>query len=117
MRKGLLIAAAAVTVGVAAGAESPAGQAPTAAQLEAGRKVYDTQKCRTCHSIAGVGSKVSPLDGVGTRLTEAEIRQWIVDPDPLTAKLKTKPKVKMKKYTLPEPDLNALVQYLFSLKK
>ena len=86
-------------------------------KIEAGKKVYAAQKCATCHSIAGTGSKVAPLDGVGSKLTAAEIKAWIVDPDPLTAKLATKPKVKMKKYTLPDADLEALVAYMQSLKK
>lgn len=89
-----------------------------AEKVEAGKKVYATLKCGTCHAVAGVGGKgASALDGVATKLTPAEIKQWIVDPDPLTAKLKTKPKVKMKKYTLPEADLDALLAYLATLKK
>jgi mono/diheme cytochrome c family protein len=86
-------------------------------KIEAGKKVYAAQKCSTCHSIAGVGSKMAPLDGVGSKLSAAEIKAWITDPDPLTAKLATKPKIKMKKYTLPEADLEALVAYMLSLKK
>ena len=60
---------------------------------------------------------MAPLDGVGSKLSAAEIKAWITDPDPLTAKLATKPKVKMKKYTLPDADLDALVTYMASLKK
>ena len=95
----------------------PAVVSTQADKVEAGKKVYVTQKCATCHSIAGAGSKMAPLDGVGTKLTAAEIKAWIVDPDPLTAKLATKPKVKMKKYTLPDADLDALIAYMSSLKK
>ena len=95
----------------------PAAISAQADKIEAGKKVYAAQKCATCHSIGGVGSKISPLDGVGSKLTAAEIKAWITDPDPLTAKLATKPKVKMKKYTLPEADLDALIAYLSSLKK
>jgi mono/diheme cytochrome c family protein len=86
-------------------------------KIEAGKKVYAAQKCATCHSVAGVGSKMAPLDGVGSKHTAAEIKAWITDPDPLTDKLPTKPKIKMKKYTLPEADLEALVAYVSSLKK
>jgi mono/diheme cytochrome c family protein len=104
---------------VAAGAFMAGGVfAQTQAEkIDAGKKVFTAQKCSTCHSVAGVGSKVSPLDGVGSKLTAQEIRAWITDPDPLTAKLKTKPKVKMKKYVLKDPDLDALVAYLQSLTK
>jgi len=95
----------------------PAVVSTQADKIEAGKKVYAAQKCATCHSVAGVGSKMAPLDGVGSKLSAAEIKAWITDPDPLTAKLATKPKVKMKKYTLPEADLDALVAYVSSLKK
>lgn len=92
-------------------------QTPTPAQIEAGKVVYDAQKCRTCHSVAGVGSKISPLDGVGSKLSEAEIRMWLTDPVTMTAKLKTKPKVAMKPVKLKDADLDALVAYMMSLKK
>jgi len=95
----------------------PAVVSTQADKIEAGKKVYAAQKCATCHSVAGVGSKMAPLDGVGSKLTAAEIKAWITDPDPLTEKLATKPKIKMKKYTLPDADLDALVAYVTSLKK
>ena len=59
----------------------------------------------------------SSLDGVGSKLTAAEMKMWLTDPDAMTAKLKTKPKVKMKKVTLKDPEIDALVAYLMSLKK
>ena len=96
----------------------PADAFAQADKIEAGKKVFATQKCGTCHAIGGTGGKMSSkLDGVGTKLTTAEIKAWIVDPDPLQAKIKPAPKMKMKKYTLPEADLDALLTYLASLKK
>jgi mono/diheme cytochrome c family protein len=95
----------------------PAVTYAQADKIEAGKKVYAAQKCATCHSIAGVGSKMAPLDGVGSKHNAAEIKAWITDPDPLTEKLPVKPKIKMKKYTLPDADLDALVAYMLSLKK
>ena len=109
-----------VTVTIAAVFAAVALPAVVSAQgdkIEAGKKVYAAQKCSTCHSIAGVGSKMAPLDGVGSKLTAAEIKAWITNPDPLTEKLATKPKIKMKKYTLPDAELEALVAYVASLKK
>jgi mono/diheme cytochrome c family protein len=110
-----------ITIAVAFTMTTTLGANPAVAQadkIEAGKKVYATNKCSTCHAIAGTGGKSSAaLDGVGSRLSAAEIKAWITDPDPLTAKLKTKPKVKMKKYTLPDADLDALVAYMASLKK
>ena len=67
--------------------------------------------------LAGKGSKISPLDGVGSKLSAAEIKQWLTDPDAMTAKLAKKPAVKMKKIALPDADVDNLVQYMLSLKK
>lgn len=113
MRKFLVLS----VVAAAMSAASLAAQAPSAEKIKAGLKVYTDQKCATCHSVAGVGSKMSPLDGVGTKLTAADLKMWMTDPDTMAAKLAVKPKIKMKKYALPEADLDALVAYLGSLKK
>jgi mono/diheme cytochrome c family protein len=83
-----------------------------------GEKVYAAQKCQMCHSIAGKGNQKGPLDGVGTKLTPEEIRQWIVDAPGMMAKTKSTRKPLMKSYpNLSKDDTNALVTYLASLKK
>jgi mono/diheme cytochrome c family protein len=89
------------------------------AKVEKGAKVYADQKCSICHSIAGKGNAKGALDGVGTKLTEAEIREWIVDPVKATAKAKAerKPVMPAKYASLPKDDLDALVAYMSSLKK
>ncbi len=91
--------------------------AQTAAQIEHGKKVYTAQKCQTCHSVAGVGNKRGALDEVGSKLSKDEIRQWIVTAPEMTAKSKSTRKPVMKSYTLPKEDLDALVEYMASLKK
>jgi cytochrome c oxidase subunit 2 len=79
--------------------------------LALGARVYDEQGCAGCHSIAGVGSPRSPLDGVGTRLTAERIRLWIVDPQA------ARPGVRKPSYDdLPVAELEALVAYLRSLR-
>lgn len=90
--------------------------AQDAKQVEAGKKVYETYKCQKCHKTGEAGSKVSPLDGVATKLTADEIHQWLVSPDEMTAKLKKKPKVKMKKVDFKPGELEALQAYMLSLK-
>ena len=119
MRKvAVLVVAVAFGVIAAFAYARPAGVAAQAEKIEAGKKVYATQKCATCHVAGGAGGKMATaLDGVGSKLTAAELKLWITDPAPLIAKLKAKPKVSMKKYTLPDADLDALVAYLASLKK
>jgi len=88
-------------------------------QIKKGEQVYVAQKCSVCHSIAGKGGKQSPLDGVGSKLSADEIRQWIVDPIAMAAKASSTKKPPMpKKYDkLPPAELDALVAYMQSLKK
>ena len=91
--------------------------AQDAKKVAAGKALYDKNGCVKCHQIAGKGSKISPLDGVGSKLSAADIKQWLTDPDAMTAKLAKKPPVKMKKVDLPAADIDALVEYMLSLKK
>lgn len=84
---------------------------------EKGMKVFVDQKCTTCHSIAGKGNKKGALDEVGSKLTPAEIREWIVNPEAMTAKTKATRKPVMKKKPLGPADVDALVALLSSLKK
>lgn len=108
---GTLTALALVAFGGAAFAQD--------AKVEKGVKVYADQKCSMCHAIAGKGNAKGALDGVGTKLTEAQIREWIVDPVKATAKAKAerKPLMPAKYASLPKDDLDALVAYMSSLKK
>jgi mono/diheme cytochrome c family protein len=95
-----------------------AAYAQDKAVIEKGMKVYGEQKCAMCHSIAGKGQVKGPLDGVGSKLTADEIRQWIVNPKEMTAKTKATRKPDMRAYpSLPKDDLDALVAYMLSLKK
>jgi mono/diheme cytochrome c family protein len=89
------------------------------AKVEKGAKVYADQKCSVCHSIAGKGNAKGPLDDVGSKLTAAEIHDWIVKPVEMTAKTKAarKPPMPAKYASLPKEDLDALVAYMASLKK
>ena len=92
------------------------------AAVDAGKKVYEAQKCATCHMIAGKGgtmTKLYPLDGVATKLKETDIRKWLTTPAEMEAKLEKKPAVKMssKKFEFKDADLNGLVAYLMTLKK
>jgi len=92
---------------------------PAAAQdAKKGAEVYTAQKCSLCHQVAGKGNKMNPLDGVGAKLSAAEIKQWIVNPTEMTAKAKStkKPPMPNKYASLPAGDLDSLVAYLASLK-
>jgi mono/diheme cytochrome c family protein len=93
-------------------------QAQDKAQIERGIKAYAANKCSVCHSIEGKGAKKGPLDGVGTKLSADEIREWIVDAPGMTKKTKATRKPVMKNYAhLPKDDVDGLVAYMSSLKK
>lgn len=107
VRAGVLVVFA-MSVAVAAAAQD----------VKKGEQVYTAQKCATCHSIAGKGSKKNPLDGVGAKLSADDIREWIIHPKEMTAKSKStkKPPMPAKYSALSAADLDALVAYLQSLK-
>lgn len=102
-----------------AGLLAPAAAFAQAKEAERGMQVFQQQKCTLCHSIAGKGNKKGALDEVGSKLGEAEIRQWITDPEGMTAKTTPPPtrKPPMKKKEIGAADVNALVAYLTTLKK
>jgi mono/diheme cytochrome c family protein len=101
------------------GTIGPAGAgAQDTALVEQGVKLYAAQKCSLCHAIDGKGKKSGPLDGVGSKLSAEEIRQWLVDPVAMAKKADSKRKPLMKSYAkLPDGDIAALVAYIQSLKK
>jgi mono/diheme cytochrome c family protein len=95
----------------------PAAAATGASPAE-GEKVFVAQKCSLCHAVAGKGNKMGSLDGVGTKLTAAELREWIVDPVAMGKKHGATRKPPMKSFaSLPKADIDALVEYLQTLKK
>src|SRR4249919_89847 len=93
-------------------------QAQDAAAVKKGQEVYTAQKCSVCHSIAGKGGKANPLDGVGAKLSAADIKSWIVTPVEAAAKAKStkKPPMPAKYGKLPPADIDAMVAYMLSLK-
>jgi mono/diheme cytochrome c family protein len=105
---------------IAVGALLAAGEARAQdkAKVEHGIKVYAAQKCNVCHSIAGAGAKKGPLDEVGSKLSEQEIREWIVNAPAMTKKTNATRKPLMKDYSkLPKEDVDGLVAYMMTLKK
>lgn len=101
----------------------PAARAATGLAVQTGgtpdrgATVYAAQKCSICHSLDGRGMAKGPLDGVGSKLTADEIRQWIVNPAEMTAKTNATRKPAMRAYpNLPKEDLDALVAFLSAKK-
>ena len=101
-----------LTIGLAI----PAAAAGQDAKVTKGAEVYSAQKCAMCHSIADKGNKKGPLDGVGSKLSAADIRLWMTDAKAMTTKTNATRKPDMKSYALPNDDLDALVAYMVSLK-
>ncbi len=83
-----------------------------------GQQVYTAQKCQGCHNIGGKGYKTNTLDGVGKKLSAADIRAWIVTPKAMATKTKAtgKPPMPDRYAKLPAADIDALVAYMQSLK-
>jgi cytochrome c2 len=85
---------------------------------DAGRKVYDREKCATCHQIEKRGNSRYPLDGVASRLTSDQLRRWLTHPAEMEAALPRMPALRMStmNYRLNRQELDALVAYLETLK-
>ena len=87
------------------------------AKVAKGEKLFVDQKCTLCHSVGDKGNKKGPLDGVGSKLSAADLRLWMTDAKTMTEKTKSTRKPEMKSYNLLKGDLDALVAYMQSLKK
>ena len=104
----------AIAVVMTLGVTLPAAAQDLAAK---GAKLFVDQKCTLCHSVAGKGNAKGPMDDIGSKVSAAEIREWLTDAKAMTAKTKATRKPDMKQYTLEKEDVDALVAYVSSLKK
>ena len=81
-------------------------------QVGRGRELFREVGCTGCHAAEGVGSSRIPLDGVGSRLSGDTLRLWVVAPREVD------PGVRKPAYDdLPPEDVEALVDYMRSLKE
>jgi mono/diheme cytochrome c family protein len=87
------------------------------AKTDKGKQLFTSQKCTMCHSIAGKGNAKGKLDGVGAKLTAAEIQQWITDPVAMAQKTRAERKPPMQRKQMSSDDVEALVAYLSTLKE
>jgi cytochrome c oxidase subunit 2 len=104
-----------------AGCNKTSADAPTAGvsdQREAGKRIFSANRCANCHTVddasAAPGRKGPNLAKVGA--DPAHTREWLADHvrDPQ----KHKPQSRMPKFAgkIKEEDLQALADYLSSLK-
>ena len=98
----------------------PSLLAQDAKKIEAGKQLYNAKECAKCHMIAGKGNKIGKLDGVATKVNAADMRKWLTNPVEMEKTLDHKPKVKMSSkidtMKLKDADIDALVEYLQTLK-
>ena len=73
----------------------------------AGRQMFESYGCSSCHSVAGVGNTSSALDGIGSKRTAEELKRLIVSPPSGST---------MPPMSVPDKDLENLVAYLLTLK-
>jgi len=85
---------------------------PAQAQGPRGAELAGRLGCLACHALKGAGGKLAaPLDGVGARLTAAELAQAIAYPR------QRHPGAKMPSYAyLPPMEQAALAEFLHTLK-
>ena len=115
----VMVIALALTLSVRAHGAAPVQG--DAAKIAAGKTAFTTQKCGTCHMINKVGGKTaSALDGIGGKLSAADIKKWLTATAEMEGKLPKKPTVSMatwmKSKKLSDADVDALVAYMASLK-
>jgi cbb3-type cytochrome oxidase cytochrome c subunit len=116
-RRIVAIGAAVVVAGIGLIAQGSAKLA------EAGKQLYEKNKCADCHTINNRGGRLTkqfPMDDIGKR-PAAELRMWLTNPLEMEAKSEksktTKLKLSSKKYKFTDPELDALVAYLQTLVK
>lgn len=91
---------------------------PAPEQIARGQDVFTRNNCSSCHSVAGKGSPRSPLDGVGSRLTRDELHNRIVAGESVRAALSPRAISAKQRYAeLPAADMDALLDYLASLRE
>ncbi len=95
-------------------AEAKKKQPPSAASTHPGATLLTAKGCVACHDVTGTARRVGPpLTDVGQRLSAAEIRQSIVDPNAVIAEGYPKD-VMLKDFAerLTSEELDQLVSYL-----
>jgi cytochrome c551/c552 len=97
---------------------STAALAAQSPKADEGKQLFSAKGCTKCHQIAGKGNKANKLDGVASKLDEADMRKWLTSPAEMEKKLDHKPKITMssKKVSLKDSEVDALIAYLQMLK-
>jgi cytochrome c553 len=107
-----------ITQSTTASLPPPPATLPAATPLQnSGIRIFETQKCQTCHSINGIGNPRYPLDGVASRLTDTELRDWITGTGTAEANLPSSIRRRKKAYlNISATDMQMLIEHLSTLK-
>jgi cytochrome c5 len=82
----------------------------------AGLRVFRASGCERCHSVAGVGSPRYPLDGVGSRRSQDELRVWTVGAEAVQDSLSPSAlRAKQRYQQLPAEDMRVLLSFMARL--
>jgi mono/diheme cytochrome c family protein len=97
-------------------AAPPAAKPSAAATTPAGAArpvppAFERLRCSGCHSIGGIGNPGSPLDGIGARMSAAEIRDWTLATGPARQEISART-AQRKSQAADDPELQALIDYL-----
>lgn len=95
-----------------AGRKAGVNRLLSSANMSAGAALFKENGCFACHKLQGVGGDIGPdLDDVGSRLSQSQIEQQIVNPNKLN------PGSVMPPFpNLSEQDLKALAEFLSKQK-
>jgi mono/diheme cytochrome c family protein len=75
-----------------------------------GAQIYQANQCGMCHMVNGAGASMGPaLNGLSKRRAQSWVTQHFANPEKLS------PGSIMPPYSLPPRDMDALIEYLFSL--
>lgn len=84
------------------------------AVAEGGKAIFDARKCINCHSVGGEKGPMAriggALDGVGSKRDATWLVAYLRDP---RSKV---PETKMTKQKLTDEEVNAVVEYLLTIK-
>jgi len=121
MKTFIALTTAALVMAAATTATTVRAQQPDPAKAAAGQKVFETQKCGTCHAVKeGEKKPAGSLVGVSQKMSDADIKKWLTDTAAMEAKLPKKPAMSMatfmKTHKLADADVDALVAYMKTLK-
>jgi cytochrome c553 len=101
--------------GPAGGTEGP-GAGTQASDSTAGLGVFRASNCERCHSVAGVGSPRYPLDGVGSRRTQDELRAWTIGAETVQDSLSPSAlRAKQRYQQLSAEEMRVLLSFMASL--